>query len=339
VAKSSARKMVATNLLEHPAVTAWRALEPERFEPDGIEILKEKTGSRVYRLLGVGPAGTAVIAKQRRLRPGGLLVERTAFEEVFPRLPVPALRFYGFVKDEDARFGWLFVEDAGRCQYSAARDDHRVLAGRWLGYLHSQGPRTDPKGYLPAKPRGHSDSLRSARAAIVDGIANPVLTADDVEVLRSVLSLLDSLESRWAEVDELSDRLPDTVTLRNFAPRNSFVRTGDSGMHLVIVDCQSLAWGNPVCDLAQSCLPLYGRDFSANPDITAYYQVVRDHWPNIDLETLRRLASYATVVRCMTALGWEAPFLAMEWAAEPMCQMRAYHEILPHAMQAAGWSV
>ena len=56
-----------------------------------------------------------------------------------------------------------------------------------------------------------------------------------------------------AEVDALSDRLPDTVTLRNFVPRNSFVRIDGSGMHLVIVDCQSLAWGNPVCDLAQSC--------------------------------------------------------------------------------------
>ncbi len=340
MAKSSARKMVATNLLEHPAVTAWSALEPKRIAPDGIEILKEKTGAMIYRLFGVGPAGTAVIAKQRRLRPGRTLVERTAYEEVFPRLPVPALRYYGFVKDEDPGFGWLFLEDAGRVQYSARLEEHRALAGRWLGCLHSYGPSADRQRHLPDRASDrHVDRLRSARDAILNSLSNPVLTADDVAVLRATLSLLDRLDSRWSEVDDNSGQMPLTLALRNFVPRNSFVRMDQTGMNLLIVDCESLAWGNPLCDLAQAHLPSYGKDFCASPDIKAYFEVVSDHWPHIDFATIQQLASYATVLRCITIMSWEAPFLAEEWAAMPMANMRSYQAILPHALQMAGWRI
>ena len=74
-------------------------------------------------------------------------------------------------------------------------------------------------------------------------------------------------------------------------------------------------------------------------DITAYFQVVRDHWPHVDFETIRQLASYGTVLRCVAIMSWEAPFLGMDWAAMPMAKIRSYHAILPHAMQVAGWAV
>ena len=64
-----------------------------------------------------------------------------------------------------------------------------------------------------------------------------------------------------------------------------------------------------------------------------------DHWPHIDFETIQQLASYATVLRCITIMSWEAPFLAEEWAAMPMANMRSYHAILPHALQMAGWRI
>src|SRR6266513_2681750 len=340
MAKRSATRFVATNLRQHGAVKAWSALGPTRVVPDGIEILNEPTGSKVYRLLGVGPDGSAVVAKQRRVGPGGSLVERTAYEEVFPRLPVPALHYYGFVEDDDARFGWLFLEDAGRIQYSARIEEHRALAGRWLGCLHSFGPGADRQRHLPDHGSDrYVDRLRAARTSILSNLSNPVLTADDIAVLRATISLLDRLDSRWSEVDDLSGQLPLTLVLRNFVPRNSFVRMDQSGMKLLIVDCESFAWGNPVCDLAQSYLPSYGRDFSASPDITAYFQVVRDHWPHVDFETMRHLASYGTVLRCVAIMSWEAPFLGMDWAAMPMAKIRSYHAILPHAMRVAGWAV
>ncbi|PYR47705.1 MAG: hypothetical protein DMF89_18340 [Acidobacteria bacterium] len=332
--------MVETKLLRHPAVAAWSRLQPERVEPDGIEILKEKSGSRIYRLLGVGPGARAVIAKQRRLGPSGSLVERTAYEAVFPRLPVPALQYFGFVQDEDPQLGWLFLEDAGRTQYSAWLDEHRALAGRWLACLHCYGPDADQTRQLPDYTSArYLDYLQAAHDAILIGLSNPVLTANDTDLLRSMVRLLGRLGSRWNDVEDLSGQLPLTLALRNFVPRNSLIRSDERSLNLLIVDCESLAWANPVCDLAQSHQPFYGPDFSASPDIASYFQVVRDHWPRVDLQTIQQLANYGTVLRCLATISWDAPFLAMDWASGPMANMRSYHAILPHAMQMAGWAV
>ena len=332
--KKSPRRTITTDLAEHPAVKAWSALIPERIEPDRIEVLKEKPGGRVYRLFGVGPGGSAVIAKQRRA-PTGALVERSAYEDVFPRLPLPSLRYFGFVEDSDPRFVWIFLEDAGDLHYSHVIEEHRALAGRWLGCLHTCD--ADPRRLLPERRGHYLEYLVSARDGILEGITNPVLTAADIGVLRTLLSLLGSLESRWNEVEDLSGPLPHTVILGNFVPRNSLVRSTEHGTELLIVDCESLAWGNPVWDLAQSHSPDYGRDFSGNPDVATYFQTVRDHWPHIEFTTLQQLARYATVLRCIASISWEAPFLAMEWAAGPMASMGAYQLILPDAMRIAGW--
>src|SRR5436309_1773174 len=45
------------DLLQQPAVRVWSQLQPERVEPESIEILKKRRKSTVYRLCGVGPDG------------------------------------------------------------------------------------------------------------------------------------------------------------------------------------------------------------------------------------------------------------------------------------------
>src|SRR5947208_11232788 len=101
--------------LEHPAARAWRELRPGRDTPGRIETLhgrQSKAWKRtVYRLAGVGPAGSAVIAK--RCLAAQAAPERTLYEEVLPHLPVPVLRYYGFLGEPDGHFCWLFLEDAG----------------------------------------------------------------------------------------------------------------------------------------------------------------------------------------------------------------------------------
>src|SRR5256885_3885528 len=72
-------------LLAHPAVLAWSRLNPERAVPDRITPAKFKANRprnhlTVYRLEGVGPDGTAVIAKRRE--PGAGLIERTVYERI-----------------------------------------------------------------------------------------------------------------------------------------------------------------------------------------------------------------------------------------------------------------
>jgi len=64
MSKPITSEILPANLLEHSAVKAWSQLQPERVEPEGIEILRLKPKSAVYRLLRLGPTGSVVIAKK-----------------------------------------------------------------------------------------------------------------------------------------------------------------------------------------------------------------------------------------------------------------------------------
>ncbi|HZE90035.1 MAG TPA: hypothetical protein VE404_10820, partial [Verrucomicrobiae bacterium] len=65
-----------------PAVRAWLADGGARREPERIEVLKEKRKSRVYRLVGAGENGTAVVAKRCLASTGRL--ESTIYGSILP---------------------------------------------------------------------------------------------------------------------------------------------------------------------------------------------------------------------------------------------------------------
>src|SRR5437773_4807818 len=126
MSKPSRTETPPDNLLDNRVVRAWAALKPVRVEPEGIEILKLKSKSSVYRLVGVGQGGSSVVAK--RCRTATASVERMIYEEFLPRLQQPALRWYGFVEEPDEDYGWLFLEDAGAGAYLPSCEEHRTLA-------------------------------------------------------------------------------------------------------------------------------------------------------------------------------------------------------------------
>jgi ABC-type multidrug transport system fused ATPase/permease subunit len=145
--------IVQTRLSDHPAVRAWHKLEGDRARPHAIQVLKEDrhdvrcdlyevppqgTGrSAVYRLLGVGPAGESVVAKQGESG----ATERVIYETVLPHLPISTLRYYGSVADNDTASYWLFMEDGGDENYSPETPEHRAIAGQWLGAMNQAARR------------------------------------------------------------------------------------------------------------------------------------------------------------------------------------------------------
>jgi hypothetical protein len=92
-------RAVCNDPLEHPAARAWREIQPERAAPGSIAVLRRERRKKrsVYRLDGVGLAGSAVIAK-RIWRPTAL-VERRVYEDILTRLPIPVLHCYEFVEE------------------------------------------------------------------------------------------------------------------------------------------------------------------------------------------------------------------------------------------------
>src|SRR6266478_2154390 len=73
------------SLLERCAVRAWRRLRPNSVEPAGLEVLKRRAKTPVYRLEGVGPDGATVIAKRCHTKTA--TVEWTIYKEFLARLP------------------------------------------------------------------------------------------------------------------------------------------------------------------------------------------------------------------------------------------------------------
>ena len=329
---------IRPGLLAHPVVQAWARLSPGQPMPRRIRALKQRKGKRrtahVYQLDGVGRDGSHVIAK--RCATATAALERVVYEQLLPSLPLPQLRCYGNVEDEDGESAWLFVEDAHGAEYSPLVREHRVIAGRWLGRLHGAATRLDARGQLPdAGPGRYHAHLRSARERILEHLDNVMLTAEDVAFLEEMVGRLGDLEARWSRLEEACDGVPATLVHGDFNAKNLRIRTTDGAFALMAFDWEDAGWGVPAVDLAQPLLPA-GR-VAASPDLGSYCSAVREWWPGSSLECLQRLASCGTVFRALAALDWGALELAHEWAAQWISGLRLYDEEMVHALEALGW--
>lgn len=332
-------EIVRTNLLEHPAVKAWEALRPARVEPAAIETLQGKQDkAQAYRLHGVGPGGTAVVAKRCRRATG--MIERTVYEEVLSSLPLPALRYYGFVEEPSGRHCWLFVEDAGGEPFSPWLAEHRALAGRWLGMLHLVARHAGLEGRLPDRgPRHYLEYLRSTRRTILENLDNPALTAERLAVLRAILSQYEVVEAHWDQVEQFCAPLPRTLVHADLIVENVRVRNGGDGEILLVFDWELGGWGLPAVDLIQ-----FTRQ-ALNADLSAYRSVVRPFWPQLSVHDLRRLADYGKIFRSLQAISWHDWSLAYAyhyehedvWLADALKAMHFYRARITAMAEELGW--
>lgn len=310
-------------MLEHPAVVAWRELQPKRIEPDQIELLKREKKSYVCRLAGVGQGNSAVIAK--RCRKAKSTVERTVYAEVLPHLPVAALHYYGAV-EADNQYCWLFLEDAGGEKFSRYAPQHRVLAAQWLGTVHTSAPVVAASTTLPDRgPTHYLNHLSLARHNILNNLDNPALGANHRKLLDNMLTRLDFVESNWSELDALCEAVPRTLVHGDIAGRNIRVRQTSRELTLVAFDWETAGWGVPAADLL--CV-----------DLKAYWSVVHHYWPGMDFQVLQQLTNIGRLLRgAIAPISWLSHSLAYEWADKQMGTMEAYLITLLEAIRAVGW--
>jgi Ser/Thr protein kinase RdoA (MazF antagonist) len=218
----------------------------------------------------------------------------------------------------------------GQQRYSAANDEHLQLAGRWLGRMHASAAREAGAGIrdsLPDRgPGGYLVHLRSGRRHIVANLGNPALAADEVALLRSIVSLYDRLEEQWPRLERSCEGMPATLVHGDFRPKNAYVRAHATGLQLLPIDWEMAGWGVAAADLARV-------------DVDAYYNAVRDDWPSLDRDALGRLAAVGQVFRFLAAIDWDSQCLAYESAdflSRPMACMVVLHQKLADAMREAG---
>jgi hypothetical protein len=323
-------RIVQTGLLEHPAVLAWRELQSVHAEPERIEILKGKEMDQtrrikrfVCRLVGVGPAGSAIIGK--RCWHSHAVIENRIYADILPHLPLSSLHYHGMLEETNGEFCWLFLEDAGEQQSSKRNEEHRKLAAQWLALMHISASDMAALACLPDKgPNHYLERLQTGRDGILEKLANLALEAHQLAPLETTLRQLDLLESHWDEVEGFCAGIPRTLVHGDFVAKNLRVRISQAGTALLPFDWGEAGWGTPVVDLLQV-------------DVTSYWSMVRDHWPWLGADGVQRWASVGRIFRCLDAIYWVLPSFKHDGLMKPRSNMSIYASWLAEAMQAAGF--
>lgn len=312
-------QVVETNPIDHPAVKFWRELGSDRVEPEAIVILKErrkkkKGKSAVYRLEGVGPAGTGVIAK--RCQQATATIERTIYEDILPSLPVPTLEYFGSVEESNSDFCWLFLEDAGGEAYLPQVEEHRTAAAQWLGLMHISAAQVAGGPNLPDHGPGHyQNRLRQARETILGNLSNPALNSEDLTVLESIISLSNVLEPRWKMVEGFCQRFPRTLVHGDFVTKNVRFRNGFGAAAVVPFDWETAGWGVPATDLRLL-------------DLSTYWSVIQGAWSDVSIQDIQRLAKIGDLFTCLDSISWSSQWLEFQWVERAMRHMRSYESQL-----------
>jgi len=333
MAKPIPSEIFPENLLEHRAAKAWRQLGPQRTKPAAISVLKlTSRKSAVYRMTGIGPAGGAVVAK--RCRTAIMSIESLIYRDVISHLSSPSLDCYGFVPEPGGQFGWLFLEDAGTRDYSPDDAEHRALAGQWLGEVHRAARLAGIQAQLPDRGLSHYlQRLRSTRAALLERVGNPVLSAAEAALLQTVAAQFNLIEANWAELERFSDGLPPTLVHGDFVIKNLRVRPGANGLALLVFDWEMAGWGFPAADLAQV-------DRCARADMDAYYAVARQDFPQLDFADIQRLANYGNLLRVVEEIYWATLYMARDTyksLRKPLRMIGHYEAQLAASLHAVNW--
>ncbi|HZD56578.1 MAG TPA: aminoglycoside phosphotransferase family protein [Anaerolineales bacterium] len=326
-----------TGLLEHPAVQAWVGLCPGPVMPEQIEILKQKSKGAVYRLVGLGPGKSALIAK--RCRRERAEIERPVYEEVLPQLPLPAAQYFGSVEEAGGEFWWLFLEDVGDERYSPFAAGHPALAARWLGVMHTAAENLRLKTPLPDRgPDHYLVYLQSARVAIPRIWASPSLRSTDRTILQNIVSMCEYLEANWDQVDTFCEPMPRTFVHGDCLAKNIHVRVTGAGPAVAPFDWGGAGWGLPATDLGQLGLP-YRNLPPTDPDYATYLSVVREHWPDFDVQTVQQLANLGQLFWSLKVISRGIPEFDHHGAhiESIMDKFNVYRSVLANAIRAVKW--
>jgi aminoglycoside phosphotransferase (APT) family kinase protein len=295
------RAVLTDALREHPAVKAWTAATSLETAPERIHVFRERQLPRgaVYSLHGLGLGGGAVIAK--RSLATTIVIERTIYEEILARLPLTAPHYYGACVNEQS--GWIFLEDVGDERYAKGEPEHRELGARWLGTLHVGAAHLAAARSLPdAGPPRYLQHLRMGREKILRSLRTWPFPSTDAGILGAIVSYCDAIEARWARVEAACWGARDTLVHGDFQPKNALLRRDASGLRLCTIDWEMAGFGTPAADLTRI-------------DLRTYWSVVRPAWPEVDLETVDRLAKGGRVLQLLAEVHWASEWLECTRAA------------------------
>jgi thiamine kinase-like enzyme len=208
-----------------------------------------------------------------------------------------------------------------------------VLAGEWLASIQVAALKSGLAARLPNRePNHYLKLLQASRESVREHSDNPVLSANQMRMLKDLVEDCDALEGRWDEVEAICRPVPRTLVHGDFVIKNVLVRDTALGPALWGVDWEHAGWGVPAADLAQ----FSGR--SVTPDLETYAAVWREHWPADNIDP-RKLAACGKFFRLLTAMSWvskQLTFQPYRFLATPVSTLGIYQARLHDAL--CSWS-
>jgi phosphotransferase family enzyme len=321
VAEQRILELCGSETPEHPALQAWRQVGTGRFEPGTVSVLSKRFKSAIYRMDGVGPGGSSIVGKHCRRDVAGH--ERIIYEQILRELPVSSPRYYGYLRG-DREYDWLFLEYAEGERYSREREDHSILAARWLGLLHTSAARVAAAARLPdCGSAYHLTLLRGARDKLRPNLTQLNLPSAELAVIEAVLSQCDFLESRWGQVQRWCECMPLTLVHGDFKPRNVVIRPGPTGPVFLPFDWEASGWGVPAEDLAYI-------------NLAAYHPIIKDRWPAVDLQDLQKMKIVGRIFRGLAEFRWESEKFDPHWEVSTI-KLQIYRKRMVEAIEMANW--
>ena len=322
------RSKRSRNRPEHPAASAWRNHRPRSVAPTRITTLSLNEKSAVYRLVGAGPSNSNVIAKHCRQPIAA--VERIVYEKLLPQLPITGLQYYGFWETGPDKYGrtcWLFFEDAGGRAFSGKRPADRALAARWLGATHVWFESQSIGADLPVRDPGfYLGEIRATREKILHNLSTARRTKSERKILEACASQCDTVESQWSELEHFCAEMPRTLVHGDFQGKNVRVRSGPDGNEIIPLDWETAGWGMPGPDLEMV-------------DTSAYWHIVKESWPRIQLHDVNRLAGYGALLRLLICISWETASLTFPCEDEAIDSLAFYQSRIDDSIRTLGWAV
>lgn len=314
------RREQRTEDLAARASELWAAVDGGS-PPDSVQTLKPAhRKSAVLRLLGAGPDGQPVVAKQA-VR-ASIEIEARVYRDLLAHLPVASTQLLGTAPEGDR--AWLFLEDAGDTPFDPKRDDHRRLAAVWMAQVHGGALPLPQVSELPDRGPGHYRAmLRSVEELLRETLGNPALSAGEAAVVEGVLEACEELGSRWASLAAALDEAPATIVFGGFSGKNARVRSSATGLVLMPFDFESAGYGCPAIDLVYL-------------DADAYVREAGGWWGGLDLAGFDRLRGIGRVLGGLKAIPGERKVLLDEAPAKAVAKLQWYGQEIAGGLKAAG---
>ena len=312
----SAEPLTRTVSAKHPAIRSWSEVSGRRPEPARVQLLKNEHDRKVWRLIGLGPAGSNVIAK---LNPEpDVAAEHRIYHEALNRLPLLAADHYGLLKDKNDSLCWAFLEDMRGIPYSPDEKEHWRVTAEFLAVLHTSGFEILRDIQLPDRgPSYYQHCLRAGRRRVCSALDHGHLTQSQRNVLTGIVEQCDDTERRWPQLEEFCGSMPQTFVHGDLGERNVCLRPGLPEPRVVLFDWVSAGWGFCGIDLTPD-----------NLDLVAYSIVVRKVWPTLDVTTCKNMAAVGQLFRLLWAIHGASEYVESEgerlyWTIDTMSYYRA----------------